>query len=143
MTYRGKPVIATSPFKGPLTQQFAELAFDGKTATVTLNRLWDGQYTPISKGTHSILAPDYSHASISTAPYADATPGMVGNDVWFPIGLNGSGTGSSRYVHVGNLSEGCVKMYQLERWTALYEYLILHRVAGSAGKRIGSLVVHA
>ena len=33
-------------------------------------------------------------------------------------------------------------MYQLERWTALYDYLISHRVPGSAGKRVGSLVVH-
>lgn len=140
--YRGKPVEAYSSFKGKLTQQFADLSFAGQTATVTLNSLWDGTYTPIPPGTHSILAPDYSHASISTGPYAAATPGMVGNDVWFPIGLNGTLENSSRYVHVGNLSEGCVTMYQLERWTALYTYLISHRVSGSAGKRVGSLVVH-
>ena len=93
-------------------------------------------------GTHSVLSPDYSHQLISTSGYAAATPGMVGNDVWFPIGLHGSLENSSRFVHVGNFSEGCVTMYQLERWTALYEYLISHRVPGSRGKRVGSLVVH-
>lgn len=93
-------------------------------------------------GTHSILTPDYSHKLISTEGYAAATPGMVGNDVWFPIGINASLQNSSRYVHVGNLSEGCVTVYQLERWSALYTYLISHRVPGSAGKRVGSLVVH-
>lgn len=141
-TYKGAPVDAYSRFKGTLKQQFANLAFDGKTATVTLNSVWDGRFTPIPAGTHAILAPDYSHQKISTAPYAAATPGMVGNDVWFPIGLNGTLQSSSRYVHVGNLSDGCVTMYQLERWTALYEYLISHRVPGSSGLRIGSLVVH-
>ncbi len=66
---------------------------------------------------------------------------MVGNDVWFPIGLYGSLTNSGRYVHVGHLSEGCVTVHQLEQWSALYEYLISHRVPGSSGKRIGSIVV--
>lgn len=110
---------------------------------MTLNSVWGGTYTPIPKGTHAILAPDYSHQAISTAGYAAATPGMVGNDVWFPIGLNGSADNSSRYVHVGNLSEGCVTVYQLERWTAIYSYPISHRVPNSNGKRIGALVVHS
>jgi len=48
---------------------------------------------------------------------------------------------SSRYIHVGHLSEGCVTVHQLEKWSALYEFLISHRVANSAGKRIGSLEV--
>ena len=48
---------------------------------------------------------------------------------------------SSRYIHVGQLSEGCVTVYELEKWTALYEYLISHRVAGSLGRRIGRLIV--
>jgi hypothetical protein len=88
-----------------------------------------------------MLAPDYSHKAISTAGYASATPGMIGNDVWFPIGLFGSSSNSSRYIHVGHLSEGCVTVHQLEKWAALYEFLISHRVGNSAGKRIGSLVV--
>lgn len=141
VTYNGAPSEEVSPFKGKLKQQWAELSFNGRTARVTLNSAWGGIYAPIAPGTHAILAPDFSHAKISTAGYAAATRGMVGNDVWFPIGLSGSMQNSSRYIHVGNLSEGCVTIYQLERWAALYQYLISHRVPGSAGKRIGSLVV--
>lgn len=141
VTYVGAPVKAVSPFKGELLQQWADVSFNGQTARVTLNSVWGGAYTPIAPGTHSILAPDYSHAKISTAGYAAAAPGTVGNDVWFPIGLGGSATNSSRYVHIGNLSEGCVTVYQLEKWTPIYNYLISHRVPGSGGTRIGSLVV--
>ncbi|WP_076071453.1 hypothetical protein [Sphingomonas montana] len=142
VTYTGVPVEENSAFKGKLTQQWARLAFNGQTATVTLNSVWDQAFTPIPPGTHAILTPDYSHAKTSTAGYAQATPGMVGNDVWFPIGLNASGVNSTRYVHVGHLSDGCVTVHELGRWTALYTYLISHRVAGTSGKRIGSLVVH-
>ncbi|MHB8267561.1 hypothetical protein [Bradyrhizobium sp.] len=141
VTYSGVPTEEVSPFKGKLKQQWATLSFEGQTATVTLNSVWDGGFRPIPTGIHAILAPDYSHKTISTAPYVSATSGMVGNDVWFPIGLSGSSENSSRYIHVGHLSEGCVTVHQLERWTALYQYLISHRVAGTAGKRIGSLVV--
>lgn len=141
VSYRGAPQEENSPFKGKLKQQWANLAFDGKIATVTLNSVWDGAFTPIPLGVHAILTPDYSHGKISTGGYVQATPGMVGNDVWFPIGVNGAMVNSSRYIHVGHLSDGCVTVHQLERWTAVYEYLISHRVAGSAGKRVGSLVV--
>ena len=141
VTYRGRPVEHRSAFKGLLLQQFANLSFAGQTALVTLNSVWDGQYTPIPPGAHSILGPDNSHAKIATTGYRDATPGMVGNDVWFPIGLNGTLVNSSRYIHVGHLSEGCVTVHQLERWAALYNYLISHRVAGSRGRRVGRLIV--
>lgn len=141
VTYEEGTKQERSPFKGLLTQQFAALSFNGQTARVTLNSIWGGEYTPIPVGTHSILVPDYSHATISTAGYVEATPGTVGNDVWFPIGLNGSEQNSSRYIHIGHLSEGCVTVYELTKWTALYNYLISHRVAGLAGKRVGSLTV--
>jgi hypothetical protein len=141
VTYAGAPAEEISPFKGRLKQQWATLSFGGQTATVTLNSVWDGRFQPIPPGMHAILAPDYSHKTISTAGYAAATDGMVGNDVWFPIGLHGSSSNSSRYIHVGHLSEGCVTVHQLEKWTAIYEFLISHRVPNSAGKRIGSLEV--
>lgn len=139
--YRGAPTDEVSPFKGPLEQQWATLSFEGQRVTVTLNSVWNGKFFPIKPGTHAILAPDYSHKLISTSGYAAATPGMIGNDVWFPIGLLGALDNSSRYIHVGHLSDGCVTVHELERWSALYQYLISHRVKDSAGKRIGSLVV--
>lgn len=141
VVYDGPPKEEVSPYKGKLKQQWAKLSFDGQTVVVTLNSIWDRKFTPIPPGTHSILAPDYSHSENTTAGYAQDTVGMVGNDVWFPIGLFGSSENSSRYIHVGHLSDGCVTVHQLERWTALYQYLISRRVSHSGGKRVGSLVV--
>jgi hypothetical protein len=139
--YEGEPTEERSSFKGVLRQQWAKLRFDGQLARVTLNSVWNKGYTPIPVGTHTILSPDNSHANIPTTGYVNAAPGMVGNDTWFPIGLNGSMQNSSRYVHVGHLSEGCITVYELEKWSALYTYLISHRVPGSAGKRIGQIIV--
>lgn len=141
VVYKGAPADEISPVKGKLTQQWATLYFGAQTATVTLNSVWGGSFTPISPGKHTILAPDYSHHKISTEGYVSRSPGMVGNDTWFPIGVYGSTTNSSRYIHVGHLSDGCVTVHQLERWSALYEYLISHRVPGSNGKLVGSLLV--
>ncbi len=140
--YQGKPVEEISKFKGKLIQQWAKLTFNEQSALVTLNSVWDGKFSPIPPGTHSILAPDYSHKLISTEGYVKAMPGMIGNDVWFPIGINHSMQNSSRYIHVGHLSEGCVTVHELEKWTALYSYLISHRAPGSAGKKLGQLVVN-
>lgn len=140
--YVGEPIAAESKVRHQtLIQQWADLSFAGKTARVTLNSLWNREFTPIPPGEHAILAPDSSHANIRTDFYVDAAPGMVGNDTWFPIGLNGALTNSSRYIHVGHLSEGCVTVYELGKWSALYQYLISHRVAGTLGRRVGQLIV--
>ncbi len=139
--YQGAPVEEVSKFKGKLKQQWAKLTFNGQTASVTLNSIWNGSYSPIPPGMHTILAPDYSHKVISTSSYVAATPGMIGNDAWFPIGINGTMQNSSRYIHVGHLSEGCVTVHELGKWTAIYNYLISHRVLGSAGKKVGQLIV--
>jgi hypothetical protein len=139
--YQGAPAEKVSKFKGTLKQQWATLTYNKQTALVTLNSIWNASYSPIPLGTHNILAPDYSHKAISTSGYVAETPGMIGNDVWFPIGVDGSMENSSRYIHVGHLSEGCVTVYELEKWTAIYNYLISHRVLGSAGKKVGTLTV--
>jgi len=141
VVYQGAPAEEVSKFKGKLKQQWATLAFNAQTAVVTLNSIWNGSYSPIPPGTHTVLAPDYSHKLISTSGYVSATPGMIGNDVWFPIGLNGSMQNSSRYIHVGHLSEGCVTVHELGKWTAIYNYLISHRVPASGGKKVGQLIV--
>jgi hypothetical protein len=141
--YVGEPSYEISPFKGRLLQQWGELSVPGVvTAQITLSSKVDREWTPIPTGRHLILAPDGSHAlHASTAGYAMATPGMVGNDIWFPIGLNGGHVNSTRYIHVGHLSEGCVTIHELTKWTTLYKYLISHRVPGSMGKSVGQLVV--
>lgn len=139
--YTGEPAEEVSPFKGPLKQQWAELAFNGNYARITLNSVWDQNFTPIPAGTHRIMAPDVSHANISTAGYRSATPGLRCTDVWFPIELANTSGNSGRYVHVGHLSEGCVTVHELTVWNAVYDYLISHRIRGFNGKYVGTLIV--
>lgn len=125
-----------------LRQQWAKASFGGLNARVTLNSIWDGRYTPIPPGRHRIMAPDYSHAHISTEGYRSAHPGQVNcTDVWFPIALEGTVVNSTRYIHIGHVSEGCVTCYELIKWNLLYEYLINKRVPGSKGKFVGELIV--
>jgi len=121
--YLGPPQQEYSPVRQEnLLQQWATETFNGVTAKVTLNSVWDRSFSPIPAGTHSILAPDFSHGNISTIRYAHAVSGgMLGHDVWFPIGLNGAKVGSSRYIHVGQLSAGCVTQYELTKWTDIYK----------------------
>lgn len=139
--YAGEPAEETSPFKGRLKQQWAQANFNNVRAQVTLNSIWNTRFTPIPPGTHKIMAPDVSHGNISTAGYRGATPGLRCTDVWFPIELSGARGNSSRYIHVGHLSEGCVTVHELTAWNKVYDYLISHRVPGNNGKYIGSLIV--
>lgn len=140
--YVGDPVAVLSAVRHQtLVQQWADLSFAGQTARVTLNSVWNRNFTPIPPGEHWILAPDNSHANIPTDFYVKASPGMIGNDTWFPIGLNKTMKNSSRYVHVGHLSDGCVTVYELGKWNAVYQYLISQRVPGSRGRRVGRLIM--
>jgi hypothetical protein len=139
--YNGAPTEEVSPFKGLLKQQWATADFGRNHAQVTLNSVWDTTYTPIPAGTHMIMAPDQSHANISTSGYRSATPGLRCTDVWFPIQVAGTPGNSGRYVHVGHLSEGCVTVHELVKWDAVYDYLIASRVPGPDGKFVGNLIV--
>ena len=131
-----------SPFKGPLLQQWATLNVGGQRVKVTLNSVWNGIYTPIPPGTHKIMSPDSSHAKISTAGYRNSLPGRIkGNNAWFPIELAGTHGNSSRYVHIGHLSDGCVTVHELEKWNVVYDYLISHRMPDSKGRYCALLEV--
>jgi hypothetical protein len=83
--YDGQPEWETSPFKGPLLQQWANESFNGEKARVTLNSVWDEHFTPIPPGTHSIMAPDASHAKISTIGYAMPCRGCLGTTFGFRL----------------------------------------------------------
>lgn len=141
--YDGAPAEENSPFKGRLKQQWATVTFGGQHAQVTLNSVWDATYTPVPPGAHMIMAPDQSHANISTGGYRSATKGLRCTDVWFPIQLEGKTGNSGRYVHVGHLSEGCVTVHELTKWNALYDYLIACRLGGPDAKYVGNLIVSA
>jgi hypothetical protein len=55
--------------------------------------------------------------------------------LWFPIVYGNN----SRYVHVGNLSDGCTTVVDLALWGEVFEALISHR--GKDGQSVGVLVV--
>lgn len=131
-----------SPFKGTLRQQWATLSIGGQDITVTLNSIWNRDFTPIPQGRHRIMVPDGSHANVSTEGYRDAFPGKIkGNDAWFPIELQGTKGNSSRYVHIGHLSEGCVTVHDIVSWNTIYNFLISHRLANTEGKYVAMLEV--
>lgn len=138
--YSGKPIKAYSIYKGWLIQQWARLTTgNGISAYVTLNSEWNS-HSPIAIGQHFIMAPDRSHANISTEGYAKSA-GAIYTDVWFPIQLAGQRKASSRYIHIGHLSEGCVTVHELTKWNDIYNYLIGNRMPKEGRKIIGKLFV--
>ena len=65
-------------------------------------------------------------------------PDLKHHTVWFPIEYDGNE--NSSFVHVGNVSEGCVTMYELKMWNPLYEYLISNRL-DKDGKYVGTITI--
>lgn len=131
-----------------LDQQWGVLILPraNKSITVTLNSVWAQSYTPIPPGVHRIMAPDAPHNSHNTDFYVEFAKrnGMgdvIADQVWFPIELAGSRGNSSRYIHLGNLSEGCVTVYALERWNEVYDFLISHRLPDTKGRYLAYLEV--
>ncbi|KIG09429.1 hypothetical protein [Caballeronia concitans] len=130
-----------------LDQQWGSLTIPGgKTMTVTLNSVWNGRYSPIPAGIHRIMAPDAPHDSSYTKFYVDYAKqhgmgNVIADQVWFPIELAGSRGNSTRYVHIGNLSEGCVTVYALEHWNDVYNFLISHRLPDTRGRYVANLEV--
>jgi hypothetical protein len=118
-----------------LDQQFATLEVGGITAQVTMNSVWDGRYTPLAAGQYTVLLPDAPHQQGMTRFYRRAEPSLKYDQVWFPI-KHGD---NSRYIHVGNVSEGCVTVLDLARWADIHEALISHRSAD--GTSVARLVV--
>lgn len=136
VTYKGMQYgWYSSARKEYLDQMWAELSFNGDTAYATLNSVWGGKFTPIPVGEYKIRVPDVAHGKDMTEFYRKAEPGLRYDQVWFPIEYEDN----SRYVHVGNLSEGCVTTATLAKWNALYKYLISHRAYG--GGYVGKLIV--
>lgn len=136
-------------------QLISTLAFDGKTATITLDSdvrfketnkaspFWDQwlQSKPLPKGVYRIMAPESAKDARYTGFYRTepgGEPDLKYDTVWFAIEY--AKTYNSNFVHVGNLSEGCVTMYELGKWNALYHYLISNRL-DAEGAYVGSITI--
>lgn len=134
-------------------QEWGKMQINKKSVNITLNSIYrrkniigasnqflGSNYTPMPEGTHKILRPDNSHADISTEPYRNTDIiNIYGNDVWFPIEIASKKT--SRYIHIGHLSEGCATVYELSQWGMIYDYLISKRENSFDSKYIGTLTV--
>lgn len=159
----GRKWERSAPRRGEeLNQLWADMSFDGKKTRVTLDSLdsenppyktyleenrasrYYGQLrkaVPLPKGTYKILTPEIAHRRASTEFYRTEPggyPGLRYDTVWFQI--ENAATENSNFVHVGNLSEGCVTVYQLEMWSAVYKYLISNRMDKDA-KYVGTVTI--
>jgi hypothetical protein len=118
-----------------LDQQMATLEVAGISVQVSMNSVWNGRYTPMPLGEYAVLVPDAPHKQDMTRFYRRVAPGLKFDQVWFPIKYRDN----SRFVHVGNLSEGCTTVLDLEQWPDIHEALISHRSLDGAS--VAQLVV--
>jgi hypothetical protein len=122
-------------------QQTATLSVDGVSASVTLNTdlgaiTVAGGFKPIPPGIYKILVPPHPHDKNMTAFYrTHIEPSLQSDQVWFPIEFGDN----SRFIHLGNISEGCVTVMELSKWNAIYKALIAHRTPD--GRYVGQLTV--
>lgn len=100
-----------------------------------MNTSWNSTFSPIPAGTYTILLPDFPHTSEYTSQYKREYPELPQHQVWFPISYGNN----SRYIHVGNVSEGCTTILSLKQWPLIHEALVSHR--SRDGKSVGTLIV--
>lgn len=60
---------------------------------------------------------------------------LKSDQVWFPIEYGDN----SRFIHLGDVSEGSVTVMELSRWNAIYQSLVSHR--STDGRYVGQLTV--
>lgn len=153
----GRKMMVSKPRKDGVArnQLTANLEFNGHRALITLdsdvdfiernptspdrNKLIHSK--PLPKGTYKIMAPQFPKEDKYTRFYVTnpgGNPDLKYHTVWFPIEY--APTGNSNFVHVGNLSEGCVTMYDLTMWNPLYEYLISNR-SDNEGRYVGTVTI--
>jgi hypothetical protein len=118
-----------------LVQQMATLKVKGITAQVTMNSVWGREFAPLPAGQYAVRVPDAPHKQDMTRFYRRVAPGLKYDQVWFPIRYGNN----SRDLHVGNLSDGCVTVLDLDKWPAIHEALISHRSAD--GQNVAQLIV--
>jgi hypothetical protein len=118
-----------------LDQQWATVRIGKLKVQATMNSVWNGVFYPIPLGRYRILLPDVPHNQNMTSFYKDYDKRLTNHQVWFPIVYGNN----SRYVHVGNLSDGCTTVVDLALWGEVFEALISHR--GKDGQSVGILVV--
>jgi hypothetical protein len=134
--------IGKSRFAAISYEPQAKIYFNKALGILTIGLELMPAYTstsnPISSGTHKIWLPDYPHDLAEN--YLSSTKFAL---IWFRLGDESS----TRYLHVGNVSAGCVSVGKSsssdsnpknELWTSIYQYLAKKRMNS---KWIGELIV--
>ncbi|KRB85094.1 hypothetical protein [Duganella sp. Root198D2] len=151
---KGRERLYSKPRNDTHNQLVGTLSFNGQTSMISLDsdvKFWETapgpgfhtwkQSKPLPKGTYKILAPQHAHNPDSTefyVTYPGGNPDLKYHTVWFPIEY--AATANSNFVHVGNLSEGCVTIYDLTKWNDVYRYLISNR-SDKEGKYVGIVTI--
>ena len=79
---------------------------------------------PIANGIHPIQIPDFPHDIAK--PYVTTTNPYAMS--WFYLGQGNAVPGkNANYLHCGSISEGCITVKELDKWTEIYNELILRR----------------
>jgi hypothetical protein len=137
--YLKEEELNSKPRGQMLLQQTATLNVNGTQARITLNSIPVGakrEHDPLPPGLYRLRAPDGPHPKGATEFYRRlAEPGLRNDQVWFPIEYGDN----SRYIHLGHLSHGCVTIMQLEKWNAIYQALIEHRISGT--EYVGQILI--
>jgi hypothetical protein len=121
-----------------LNQQWAILTITGGSqVNVTMNSIWGppDNFTPLPANEYTILLSDSPHNKDMTRFYREVESSLKYDQVWFPVKYGDN----SRFVHVGNVSEGCMTVVDLAKWADIHEALISHRA--SDGKSVGKLII--
>ena len=106
---------------------------DGISVQVTMNTNWGGSYYPLPGGEYDVLVPDAPHNANMAHYYRDTYKDLVYDQVWFPIKYKDN----SRFVHIGNVSDGCVTVLEMNQGAAVHEAIISHRsLDGSSVARL-------
>jgi hypothetical protein len=119
-----------------INQQMATLVVGGTTALVAMNSVWSQSFMPLPAGVYTVPVPDAPHDKDYTRLYRGAEPSLKYDQVWFPIQFGDN----SRFVHVGNLSDGCTTVLDLAKWADVHEELISHRSAD--GLSVATLTIN-
>jgi len=126
-------------------QLFADLFYgdnyEHKIANITCNSHTD--YEAILEGIYDILSPDFSHSYQGARTYMEAVSSLSDYDVWFPIKYINPLTKkeeNDRYIHPGQISHGCISIYNLAKWNDLFMYLMSYRTNNN-GKYIGTIEI--
>jgi hypothetical protein len=118
-----------------LDQQMATLRVDGLSVQVTMNTNWGGSFYPLPPGEYDVLVPDGPHNANMTHYYRNTYKDLKYDQVWFPIKYKDN----SRFVHIGNVSDGCVTVLDMNQWAAVHEAIISHR--SPDGSSVARLIV--